>query len=140
MEKFLSSVKPIVVLCVDDDPRALMIRSLLLSVAGYDVQTASSSDAALRIFQRCLADVVIADQFLPHMNGFELAAELKKLKPQVQVVLLTSGTEASPQFECIDLILAKCMDPQRFLLTIENLLASRGLFPPRDPKANGKAN
>ena len=117
-----------------------MIRSLLLSVAGYDVQTASSSDAAIRIFQRCLADVVIADQFLPHMDGIGLATELKKTKPEVQVVLLTSGMEPLSQPEQIDLILAKCIDPQEFLAVIENLIARRGLFLPRDPEINGKAH
>jgi CheY-like chemotaxis protein len=134
------NVKPIVVLCVDDDARALMVRSRLLSVAGYDVQTASSSDAALSIFRRCRADVVIADQFLPGMNGIGLAAELKKLKAGVLIVLLTFSTDPLATCAQADLILTKCMDPQQFLAAIEKLVASRGLYLPRDPELDGKAH
>jgi DNA-binding response OmpR family regulator len=139
LEKCVPNVSPIVVLCVDDDPRALIARSLLLSAAGYDVQTASSSDAALRIFRRCQADVVIADQFLPSMNGFALAAEIKTLKPEALVVLLTASTELISVLEHTDLILTKCIAPQQFLATIEKLVASRGLYLPHDPEVDGKA-
>jgi CheY-like chemotaxis protein len=120
--------------------RALMVRSLLLSVAGYDVQTASSSDIALRIFRGRLPDVVIADQFLPGMNGLVLATELRKLKPEVQVVLLTGSTEPPLEAAQADLILTKCMDPQQFLAAIERLVASQGLYLPRDPELDGKAH
>ena len=58
-----------------------MVRSLILSVAGYEVQTASTGDAALRIFHHSHIDLVIADQHLPGINGWTLAAEMKKLKP-----------------------------------------------------------
>jgi hypothetical protein len=40
MEKCVPKVTPTAILCVDDDSRAMMARSLNLSVAGYDVQTA----------------------------------------------------------------------------------------------------
>lgn len=136
----MPNVNPIVILCVDDDARALMARSLLLSVAGYDVQTAASSEAALRIFPRCLVDLVIADQFLPRMNGPALAAALKALKPELLVVLLSASTELPLNVEQADLILTKCMEPQQFLAIIEKLLASRGFYLPRDPAVDGKAH
>jgi len=52
MEKCVSKVNPTVILCVDDDPRGLLACRLILSIAGYDVFTAASGDAALRIFRR----------------------------------------------------------------------------------------
>lgn len=139
LEMCVPKVIPIVILCVDDDARALTIRSRLLSVAGYDVQTASSSDAALNIFRLCRADVVIADQFLPRMNGIALAAELKKLNPGVLIVLLTASAEPSSRFAQTDLILTKCMEPEQFLASIEKLVASKGLYLARDPEVDGKA-
>jgi len=140
LENCLFNVKPIVVLCVDDDARALMVRSLLLAVAGYDVKTASSSDAALSVFGRFPADVVIADQFLPRMDGIALATEFKKMKPDVLIVLLTGSTELVANPEQSDLILTKCMEPELFLATIEKLVANRGLYLVRDPEIDGKAN
>jgi CheY-like chemotaxis protein len=83
--------------------------------------------------------LVIADQFLPSMNGFALAAEIKTLKPEVLVVLLTASAEFISGPEQTDLILTKCMAPQQFLATIEKLAASRGLYLPHDPELDGKA-
>ncbi len=118
----------------------MTVRSRLLSVAGYDVQTASSSDAAVRIFRRCRPDVVIADQFLPGMNGIALAAELKKLNAGVLIVLLTFSTDPPSGLAQADLILPKCMDPEQFLASIAKLVASKGLYLACDPEVDGKAN
>lgn len=125
MEKCVPQVTPTVVLCVDDDPRAMMARSLILSVAGYDVQTASSSEAALSIFCRSSVDLVIADHFLPGLKGTELADAMKKIKPGVLFVLMTVTPESPSGADQVDLVLVKGMDPQQFLDDVERLLSSR---------------
>jgi CheY-like chemotaxis protein len=140
MEKFVSQETSIVVLCVDDDARALMVRSLILSVAGYEVQTASMGDAALRIFHHSHIDLVIADQDLPGINGWTLAAEMKKLKPEVPVVLLTGATELPTDKGAADLALIKCMEPPQFLATIEKLVATRGLYLLHDLQIDGRVH
>lgn len=112
-------------MCVDDDPRAMMARSLILSVAGYDVQTAASSEAALSIFRRSQVDLVIADHFLPGMNGAELAHAIKKIKSDVKFVLLMVTPEPPSGAEQVDLVLIKGMDPQQFLEDIQALLTKR---------------
>lgn len=121
----MPQVTPTVVLCVDDDPRAMTARSLILSVAGYDVQTAGSSEAALRIFRRTSIDLVIADHFLPGMSGAELARAMKKIKPEVQFVLLMVAAEPPADAEQVDLVLMKGMDPRQFLDDIQMLLSKR---------------
>jgi CheY-like chemotaxis protein len=138
MEKFVLEETPIAVLCVDDDASALMVRSLVLSVAGYEVQTASTGDAALRIVHHSRIDLVIADQELPGTDGLALAAEMKKSKPEVVVVLLTSAPDMAPDKGSADLALIKCMEPPQFLATIENLVATRGLYLAHDPDMNGR--
>ncbi len=125
MEKCVPEATPTVVLCVDDDPRAMMARSLILSVAGYDVQTASSCEAALRIFRRSKVDLVIADHFLPGLKGTELADAMKKIKPEVLFVLMTVTPESPSGADRVDLILVKGMDPQQFLDDVEHLLTNR---------------
>lgn len=121
----MPKVTPTTVLCVDDDPRAMMARSLVLSIAGYDVRTATSSEAALSIFRRFPADLVIADYFLPGINGTELAGLMRKIKPDVRVVLLMVAVEAPRRAEQVDLILFKGMHPQEFLHDIEILLGRK---------------
>lgn len=121
----MPKVTPTVVLCVDDDPRAMMARSLILSVAGYDVQTASSSEAALSIFRRSSVDLVIADHFLPGLQGTELACAMKNIKPEVLFVLMMVTPEPPSGAEQVDLVLVKGMDPQQFLDDIQRLLSNR---------------
>src|ERR1700757_2103789 len=104
MEKCVPKVTPTVVLCVDDDPRAMMARSLVLSIAGYDVQTASSSQAALSIFRRSRVDLVIADHFLPGMSGADLAGTMKRIRSEVAFVLLMVAPEPPAGADHVDLV------------------------------------
>jgi len=138
MEKCVQKERPIVVLCVDDDARALMVRSLILCAVGYDVQSASSGEAALRIFRHSHVDLVILDERLHGIDGPALAALMKGLKPEVLVVLLIGGPELLSSADRADMVLRKCMAPPQFLATIENLVATRGLYLVCEPEANGR--
>ena len=130
----------IVVLCVDDDARALMVRSLILFAAGYGVQSASSGEAALRIFRHSHVDLVILDERLHGIDGPALAALMKRLKPEVLVVLLTGGLELPSSAGRADMALIKCMQPPQFLATIEKLVSTRGLYLVREPETNGRVH
>src|SRR5512146_1210136 len=92
-EKYMAALRTAVVLCVDDDFRALTARRSILSVAGFDVLTADSADAAVRVFRHRSVDVVITDDFLPGGTGAQLAECLKRMDPEVPVVLMSGGAE-----------------------------------------------
>jgi CheY-like chemotaxis protein len=116
---------PSVILCVDDEPTALMVRRLVLSIAGYDVLTAADGDAALTSLCRSHVDLVITDHFLPDRTGAQVAEEMKRLKPEVPIVLLTGAPEPPPGSENADLVLTKGLDPTEFLAAIANLITKR---------------
>jgi DNA-binding response OmpR family regulator len=97
----------------------------MLSVSGYDVQTAPSGDIALRMLQYCRVDLVIADYFLPGFTGAELVTAIRETQPEPLVVLLTAAPEGPAGTEKADLVLIKGMPPSRFLAAIENLLRTR---------------
>lgn len=99
-----------------------MARRLILSIAGYDVITAASAEAALRIFSHNPVDLIITDHFLPDLPGTEMAAMMKRLKPQVPIVLLTGSLEPPPGIEHTDLLLVKGMPPPEFLAAVAKLL------------------
>lgn len=120
----MSETKPVVILCVDDDPKALMARRLVLSTAGYDVLTASSGEDALRILRRRDVDLVIADAFLPRFTGGEITKAIKNYNPTIRVVLLTGAPEP-PSGAQADLILIKGRAPSNFLAEIAKVLAGQ---------------
>ena len=115
--------KPVVILCVDDDPKALTARRLLLSSAGYDALAAASGEDALRILRRRDVQMVIADAFLPQITAAEFTTRIKAFDPRILVVLLTAVSELPPGAQPTDLVLIKGMDPAAFLARIAALLA-----------------
>jgi len=103
----------IVVLCIDDEPNILMLRKLLLSIAGYDVLTADNTQDALAMFIDNRVDLVITDQLLPGLSGTETAREMKRIKPHVPIILFTG------------LVLTKGMTPPEFLTAVGKVVAPR---------------
>ena len=116
-----------VILCIDEDPKALMARSLLLSIAGYEVRTAGSAEAAWQFFRTSRVDLVLADQHLPGMKGCQIARPMKNLKPEILFVLLNGAFDPPTETEDVDLVLMKCLEPPVFLGAIQKLIGRRKL-------------
>ena len=111
------------ILCVDDEQTGLTVRRLLLSSAGYKVLTATRADAALRLFRCNHVDLVITDHLLPDLTGAQLTSQMKQLKPEVPIVLLTGLVDPPPGFEQADLLLTKGMMPPEFLAEVARVLS-----------------
>lgn len=77
------------VLLVDDEAGIRTVVSLTLRDQGYEVLTADSAEAALRLFDEQAPGVVITDIKMPGMDGLELLAELKRRASDVEVIMLT---------------------------------------------------
>jgi CheY-like chemotaxis protein len=81
-----------IVLLVEDDPGVSQMASESLRQLGYHVLTASDPAAALEQMRSdTRIDVLFSDIVMPGgMNGVELAAEARRLRPGIHI-LLTSG-------------------------------------------------
>jgi CheY-like chemotaxis protein len=134
----VSKANPTVVLCVDDDPAGLMARRLVLSIAGYEVLTACSGEAALRILRSSHVDLVITDHFLPGFADAEIMVSMKQMKPEALVVLLTGTPVLPPGTELADLVLIKGIAPTEFLAAIAKLVEGRQGPAEGNPRGNGR--
>jgi CheY-like chemotaxis protein len=112
------------VLCIDDAEVALRVRELLLAGAGYAVLTASSGEEGLELFRQNPVDVVIADHFLSDKSGAEIAFEMKEMKPQVPILIVSASTEPPAGLEFADGFLSKGDGPDALLDRIAQLLES----------------
>jgi DNA-binding NtrC family response regulator len=56
----------------------------------YEIHTASSGEEAIRIFQTKDFGVVTLDLNMPGMTGIDVLKELKKMKPEVEAVIITA--------------------------------------------------
>ena len=77
------------VLIVDDDEGTCRTLNLLLQWKGYQPATAGTGEAALALAGERFFNVALVDIRLPDMTGTDLLAQLKKLHPDLEVLLIT---------------------------------------------------
>lgn len=79
-------------LVVDDEPAVRTVTSEVLASLGYQVLEAEGGVAAQRLFQEHAGEIriVLLDLAMPDMNGEETLRELRKLRADVPIVLLTA--------------------------------------------------
>jgi DNA-binding NtrC family response regulator len=77
------------VLVVDDEERFRLTLAKLLTVRGLEVTTLGSGQEALEALRQAPFDVIVLDVRMPGMNGIETLAEIKKINPLIEVIILT---------------------------------------------------
>jgi DNA-binding response OmpR family regulator len=81
-------------LLVDDEILFTANLFKLLSRRGYEVTTVNDGERALRIVQEQEFDVIILDQKMPGLDGISALKELKKKRPDLEVIILTGHGSA----------------------------------------------
>jgi len=88
------------VMYVDDDVDVIFVQQEILSHFGYEVSAYTHPIDALEHFRSDPEhfDAVIVDLVMPLMNGDQLACEIKKLNPNLPIILCTGfGAELAEQ-------------------------------------------
>jgi PAS domain S-box-containing protein len=88
------------ILLVDDEEATILVEKLMLEELGYTVFPARSGKRAIELYNENKAgfDLVALDMIMPEMNGKDTYGELKKINPEVRV-LLVSGYSLNKQIE-----------------------------------------
>jgi signal transduction histidine kinase/ActR/RegA family two-component response regulator len=81
--------RPLSVLVVDDDARVRGVTAAYLRADAHRVREAGEGAEALEAVRAEMPDLVVTDLAMPGMAGDELAATLKRLHPELPVILLT---------------------------------------------------
>jgi len=81
------------ILVVDDDVSLLETMRNGLSLKGYQCETAKNATTALELISKNTFHSMIVDVMLPDMMGFELTGKVKKLKPDIVVIIMTGLIE-----------------------------------------------
>jgi CheY-like chemotaxis protein len=117
------------ILAVDDESSGLYFRKLILEHAGHTVLSTTGIDEALTLFRNNPVDLVVTDHLLGRETGTDMAAEMKRTKPSVPIILL-SGTSTVPDpLLHADAFLSKTEGPEQLLGLIQRLLDPRGSQP-----------
>ncbi len=121
------------ILMVDDEDMIIQAASAILLSLGYEVEARTSSKDALVRFKAApdRFDLVLTDLTMPEMTGVALAMEIRKISPDIPIVLCTGFTagitEQTRVMSGIDKILMKPILRSELARTLNDLLGdSRG--------------
>lgn len=115
------------ILLVDDHPKALEIYELRLKGIGHRTTIAHNGEVAIGIVERDRPDLVVLDVTMPEMNGYQACRAIKRIDPEIVVLILTAKTEAADRFWATqsgaDEFLNKPIDPALLVQRIEEHLS-----------------
>lgn len=114
------------ILIADDDDQ---IRELLvfdIQSSGYTVDSADNGEAALKKALENNYDLILLDVMMPKMNGYDVCKNIRLVKPEVPVLMLTAKGSIKDKTEGFDVgaddYLVKPFEIQEVLLRIRALL------------------
>jgi CheY-like chemotaxis protein len=85
-------LSPSVILLVDDDPDVRLLTRTFLEHEGYSVFSSGDAERAVQIFRSVpQVDLLVTDLYMPGRSGLELARELKAIRNEVPVLLISGG-------------------------------------------------
>ena len=82
------------VLVVEDEDSFVEALTVGLKREGFRVQVASDGAQALELFDAIRPDLVLMDINLPGINGIEATRQIRAAHPDVQIILLSTYSEA----------------------------------------------
>ena len=79
------------ILVIDDEPDMLMLlRMIIEDNTNYEVETTNNPVEGLKMLTEEAYDLVISDLKMPGMDGLELFDELRKMSPDIPVIIITA--------------------------------------------------
>lgn len=91
-------------LCIHRDPGQLS----LLQDHGYELVTATNGHEGLQLFMSRAVDAIVLEHQLGLLDGLVVAAEIKKVKPHLPIVMLADDMDLpSEALTSLDAIVAK---------------------------------
>ena len=95
------SAAPLKVLVIDDEPPIRKLLRMGLETQGYQTMDASNAKAALELMSD-KPDLVILDLGLPDMEGLELLRQIRALREDLPVVVLSSRGDEAAKVAALD--------------------------------------
>jgi FixJ family two-component response regulator len=91
----IAATGPIRVAIVEDDERVRQAIAFQLRTASFEVAAYSTAEEVLEVVDTMAFDCVVADIYLPRMNGLQLQQELNRVVPYASIVFITGHGDLS---------------------------------------------
>ena len=117
------------VLLADDYPDIVIAITRLLSLDCDIVGTVEDGSALLETAQRLQPDVIVLDVHLRHLNSLETCRELRRVSPEMKVIMFTAGADPNVGQAFLEAGASAFVSKERsmeLLSTIKRLCGSEG--------------
>ncbi|MCU0371958.1 MAG: PglZ domain-containing protein [Ignavibacteria bacterium] len=119
------------ILWVDDEIDLLKSNIMFLKQKGYIVYEATNGDDAIHFIKENDIDLVFMDEMMPGKGGLETLVELKDIKPNLPVIMVTKNETESLMEDAIGQkisdYLIKPVNPKQVLLVCKKFLEGKKL-------------
>ena len=115
------------ILLVEDEPSLALIVKDSLESRGFAVDFAADGEAGLAMFRLRCPDIVVADVMMPRLDGFSLAAQIRRENAGVPILFLTARSQTADVVRGFELggndYLKKPFSMDELIVRIQALLA-----------------
>src|SRR5574343_394848 len=101
--KDLSNLSRIRVLYVEDDKETREELTSILELYVAELYTAKNGKEGLVMYKQHQPDIVVTDIQMPEMNGLSMAADIKGINPEQQIVVLSAYNDVEYLFRGLEL-------------------------------------
>jgi two-component system response regulator AtoC len=119
------------ILIVDDEKNLRRLLQDTLEGEGHATLQAGAGEEALERFQEVSCDLVLLDMILPDLNGLQVLKRMKRLAPEVPVIIMTAYSEVRGAVEAMKAqagdYLCKPFDLDELKLVVQRILESSAL-------------
>ena len=116
---------------IDDEVNAAAALETLLKEDGYEVARAHDARTGLSLLEKTEPDVVLTDLRMPGMDGIELLAKIKEIRPETMVILMTAYGTVKTAVKAMKLgaedYLSKPIDVEELEVVLQKALDRKGL-------------
>lgn len=120
------------ILWVDDEVEFLKPHLLFLKDRGYIVHSVSNGADAIALVQKEPYDLILLDQMMPGMDGMTTLTELKRIDPNLPVIMVTKSEDEPLMDEAfgktIDDFLVKPIHPRQLTTLLKRVLEKREIM------------
>ncbi|ULO09893.1 response regulator transcription factor [Paenibacillus sp. 19GGS1-52] len=114
------------ILIADDDALIRELITLFLRKEGFEILEAKDGAEALAIVENSQVDLVILDIMMPHLDGWELCREIRRVDSNIPLLMVTAKGESGHKVKGFELgtddYLTKPFDPLELVMRVKALL------------------
>ncbi|NPA51824.1 MAG: sigma-54-dependent Fis family transcriptional regulator [Aquificae bacterium] len=89
------------ILLIDDDKDFLQLTAIKLNKEGFNVDKAENLEEAKSLLQKNSYELILLDQYMPDREGIDAINEIKEIKKEIPIVIMTAYGNVQDAVEAI---------------------------------------